>query len=273
MNKEYINGKPIRRRPSERYFGIAFTLLNVVTLYSLTFVKLNYYVAYMSLKNESSLFSKNASNTSIEDHIQRKGIPEYKPHMLFESSFLLVTDCLIFAWYCLSCRAKLKAIKKLAELHEEKCSCYTKKRIEFLREKTKDISADIEDHISRLLSAEKKAVFINIDHFNFLLNPLPREDIYYNLKKFMFSLTWEDIPLDLPPFIDIVTYFRDVMIAVNYLHDRRIYHLAISPENILIVKCPVNPYWTVKIANFQFATQTDSGIVDKEKVKVDWIYR
>ena len=141
-------------------------------------------------------------------------------------------------------------------------------RLNFLKKRLKDISNDVND-ISKQLFKLK----IDRYHRNMMLNPLLHRDVYYNLEKFMFSQLWDDMPGNLPPFIGIAVYLRDTMLAIKYLHGRPLYHLAICPRNIFIVRCPENPSGIVKIGNFPFTTYSDKGIVENQRVGLGWIYR
>lgn len=189
--------------------------------------------------------------------------------------FVATLNILIVCCYKLFIWVKIKIIKRCAELDMSKSSIITKRRKKYLHDKILDIAVDTDAHISKLLSEENFGIFshLNVNHPNLLIRILPRQEIHYNLKKFMFCETWEEMPGNMPPFIDIVAYMRDILNGVQYLHDCHIYHLNISPENILIVADVNNPSGIAKIANFHRATHTDKRTVENQKVGLDWIYR
>lgn len=189
--------------------------------------------------------------------------------------FMFFLNVLIVCSYKLISWVKKKLIKRYSELDMCKSATITRRRKEYLNDKILHITAETDAHIARILSEESVVIFshLNISHPNVMKRTLLRREIHYNLKKFMFYETWEEMPGNMPPFIDIVAYMRDILNGTQYLHDSHIYHLNIAPENILIVADVENPLGIAKIANFHHAIFDDKHIIENQKVGLDWIYR
>lgn len=104
-----------------------------------------------------------------------------------------------------------------------KAPIITQRRKKYLHDKTRDVAADTEAHISKLLSKENFAIFsdLNINHQNVLIKTLSRQEILYNLKTFMFYR--KEIPGNMPTFIDNIycvhaRYFKWYTVSIHDCH-------------------------------------------------------
>lgn len=306
--KEYVNDKLIYRKPFSKYCIVLLLVINLTVLLLFAAYSMSYYALFalspyfkekISSKyantimknssisteygNQSSITYENETSNAYDKATIRKNYnfksagrhaDGYEGFSGFTCSMFFL-NILIVCSYKLIGWVKRKLIKRYSELDMCKSSTIARRRKEYLNDKILHIAAETDAHIARILSEESVVIFshLNISHPNVMKRTLLRREIQYNLKKFMFYESWEEMPGNMPPFIDIVAYMRDILNGVQYLHDSNIYHLNISPENILIVADVESPSGIAKIANFHHAIFDDKHIIENQKVGLDWIYR
>lgn len=280
-SREYVNNKLVYRKPLTMYCTVFLLAFNVIALLLFGIGGISYYalLAFSPSFREKmiskypNMIVKNKSGNGTCKWAARHS-EEYEEFSDFTCIMFAFNGLIIFCYKAFTW-VKLKVIKWNSELDMSKSSIISLRRKIYLHDETRDIAADTDAHISKLLSEENVAIFSNlkISHPNVVIKKLSRQEIHYNLKRFMFYETWKAMPGNMPPFIYIVAYMQDILSGIQYLHDCHIYHLNISPENILIVADVDNPSGTAKIANFHHAMHTDNYLVVKQKVGLDWIYR
>lgn len=292
-SKKPVNGKLVFYKPSLFYCIILCAFVQIIFLAVSAFQQISrstYYKISPKLmtkiitkypdtveKNESITFSEyDVTTPSENDGLQRvEEIHETKWILSDEITEIIILDIFLVFYYKICKIWKIKIIKHISGLDKEKSTIFSGRRMKHLHLKTRSISIDAELHISKLMSKESIAIFedLNVSHQNLFINTKANPEILYNLKRFMFYLTWEDIPGHLPPFIDIVVYMKDILEGVQYLHDNHIYHLNISPENILIVECLGRVSGIAKISGFEFSTHSHKRTVEHQKVGLEFLYR
>lgn len=292
-HKRHVNGKLVFYKPSLFYCFTLYAFVHIIFLAFLTFQKISFSTYYKISpnrkakinakypnaieKNETITFSEYDGSTPSENGgFERvEEIHEMKLTLSDEIIIVIILDIVLILYYKMRKIWKVKIIKCSSGLSKDKCTIFSGRRMRHLHLKTRSISIDAELHISKLMSKESVAIFkdLNVNHQNLFINTKENPEILYNLKKYMFYLTWENIPGHLPPFIDIVVYVKDILEGVQYLHDNDIYHLNISSENILIVECLGRASGMAKISGFEFSTHSKKRIVEHQKVGLEFLYR
>lgn len=227
--------------------------------------------------NESIILNEYDGTTPSEsdDFETVEEMHETKSSFLNEISDLIMLDIFLLFYYKICKIVKTEIIKRRSGLDKEKSTIFSERRKKYLELKSRSISIDAELHISKLMSEESVAIFedLNVSHQNIFISTEANPEILYNLKNFMFYLTWEYIPGHLPPFIDGIIYMKDILNGMKYLHDNNIFHLNLCPENVLIVESFGRGSGMAKISGFEFSIHSEKRTVEHQKVGLEYLYR
>lgn len=167
----------------------------------------------------------------------------------------------------------LELFRLRSEVDSEKVKAFSEKRQRYWKRQNTSVSKQAEIHTSKALPCDKFFILSCLNHENLMVFLQPQDQIYYDLRQFMSYLTWENLPAHFPPHIDIVTYARDILRGAQYLHDRHIFHLNITPENILIASNPKCGSGTAKITGFTYVHRNVQHEVNYSAIGLKPIYR
>lgn len=230
---------------------------------------------YQKTNQNTTEYDKNA--TLYEDYCDNMCGKIYLSMTIGPGCFYIILEII----YYIHTRIRLKSLMVESKLNFKLVKILRKKRTSYLNPSGNEIrtsrrlAKDAGVYVSNLLFEEHPDVLPVLNHPNIMppAGVVTDYHIYYDLKKLMFQKRWQDLPRNLPPLIDIVIYIKDTLNGLQYLHDHKIYHLNLCPENISIVSCPNRHSGIAKICGFDFAIKTDVRIVDYQKVGLEWIYR
>lgn len=202
----------------------------------------------------------------------------------------IMVDCICSYVFQFMHKSKMKS--KLWYFHpqQNKFTRQVKKLGSKYREvKLYRLRKEVKINMSELLP-HRNSIFENFVHPNLLMQVLPNDILFYtSLEYFMFdiydasfspsdNILYDHFPND--HFAAMVLFMRDVLNAIQFLHDRRICHLDLVPKNILVM----NTLWknkdgcgminkirgyTAKVGGFKFAKYCDDSKVSWKEVGLD----
>ena len=127
MHIRRIKDKLVHYKPFEGYF-VCVSMALSLAIFSICLGKLIYHLitflmerTQLEYKNRNKLFSEyNKSTSEVEDYTYKRVLISEIEHFIEETVLIVLIDLFILALHVLIMQIKIKAVKKHAELDEEK---------------------------------------------------------------------------------------------------------------------------------------------------------